>query len=115
MSSRTPVTVSYTHLAVAGAISIGSWYIFVATVDRFWFPVTNLSAFWSQFQEMCIRDRSQPAPEQLRLGHGRRPRLQGGRQLHQPVIGHGRHDAEANDALRPGHPGRGLRGAGGQG
>ena len=36
--------------AVAGAISIGSWYIFVATVDRFWFPVTNLSAFWSQFQ-----------------------------------------------------------------
>ena len=36
--------------AIAGAISIASWYIFVATVDRFWFPVTNLSAFWSQFQ-----------------------------------------------------------------
>ncbi len=36
--------------ALAGAISIASWYIFVATVDRFWFPVTNLSAFWSQFQ-----------------------------------------------------------------
>lgn len=36
--------------AVAGAISIASWYIFVATIDRFWFPVTNLSAFWSQFQ-----------------------------------------------------------------
>ncbi len=36
--------------AITGAISIASWYIFVATVDRFWFPVTNLSAFWSQFQ-----------------------------------------------------------------
>lgn len=37
--------------AIAGAITIASWYLFVATVDRFWFPVTNLSAFWSQFQQ----------------------------------------------------------------
>lgn len=37
--------------AVNGLISIGAWYLFVATVDRFWFPVTNLSAFWSQFQQ----------------------------------------------------------------
>lgn len=36
--------------AVLGVISIGAWYLFVATVDRFWFPVMNLSAFWSQFQ-----------------------------------------------------------------
>ena len=36
--------------AVSGIISIAAWYLFVATVDRFWFPVTNLSAFWSQFQ-----------------------------------------------------------------
>jgi ATP-binding cassette, subfamily B, bacterial len=36
--------------AVAGLISIAAWYLFVATVDRFWFPVTNVSAFWSQFQ-----------------------------------------------------------------
>jgi len=36
--------------AVSGVISIAAWYLFVATVDRFWFPVTNLSAFWSQFQ-----------------------------------------------------------------
>ncbi|MCA9933929.1 MAG: ABC transporter ATP-binding protein [Anaerolineales bacterium] len=36
--------------AVAGLISIAAWYLFVTTVDRFWFPVTNLSAFWSQFQ-----------------------------------------------------------------
>ncbi len=36
--------------AVAGIISISAWYLFVATVDRFWFPVINISAFWSQFQ-----------------------------------------------------------------
>lgn len=36
--------------AVSGTISIAAWYLFVATVDRFWFPITNLSAFWSQFQ-----------------------------------------------------------------
>ena len=37
--------------AVAGIISVAAWYLFVATVDRFWFPVMNLSAFWSQFQQ----------------------------------------------------------------
>lgn len=37
-------------VSVAGAISAASWYLFISTVDRFWFPVTNLSAFWSQFQ-----------------------------------------------------------------
>ncbi|HMT19667.1 MAG TPA: ABC transporter ATP-binding protein [Promineifilum sp.] len=36
--------------AIAGTISIAAWYLFVVTVERFWFPVTNLSAFWSQFQ-----------------------------------------------------------------
>jgi ATP-binding cassette subfamily B protein len=36
--------------AVAGAITVAAWYLFVATIDRFWFPLTNLSAFWSQFQ-----------------------------------------------------------------
>jgi ATP-binding cassette subfamily B protein len=38
-------------LAVAeGAISLGAWYLFVSSADRFWFPVTNIAAFWSQFQ-----------------------------------------------------------------
>lgn len=36
--------------AAAGIIGVASWYLFVATLDSFWFPVTNLSAFWSQFQ-----------------------------------------------------------------
>jgi ATP-binding cassette, subfamily B, bacterial len=36
--------------AVAGVIGIGAWYLFISGVDRFWFPLINVSAFWSQFQ-----------------------------------------------------------------
>jgi ATP-binding cassette, subfamily B, bacterial len=36
--------------AASAAISIGSWYLFVVSVERFWFPMINISAFWSQFQ-----------------------------------------------------------------
>ena len=31
-------------------ITAGAWYLFVSTVDRFWFPFMQLAAFWSQFQ-----------------------------------------------------------------
>lgn len=36
--------------AVAGVITVAAWYLFIATTERFWFPVINLSSFWSQFQ-----------------------------------------------------------------
>ena len=36
--------------AAAGSISVGNWYLFIASVDRFWFPMINIAAFWSQFQ-----------------------------------------------------------------
>ncbi len=35
---------------IGGSISIGSWYLFIISVDRFWFPMINISAFWSQVQ-----------------------------------------------------------------
>jgi ATP-binding cassette subfamily B protein len=35
---------------VSGAITLGAWYLFIVSVDRFWFPMINVSAFWSQFQ-----------------------------------------------------------------
>jgi ATP-binding cassette subfamily B protein len=31
-------------------ITVGSWYLFMNSLDRFWFPMIQLSAFWSQFQ-----------------------------------------------------------------
>lgn len=37
----------YTYL---GAITAGAWFLFMNSVSLFWFPMINLSAFWSQFQ-----------------------------------------------------------------
>ncbi len=39
------------QLALATTISAATWFLFVQGVDRFWFPFTNLAAFWSQFQQ----------------------------------------------------------------
>ncbi|MCS6825932.1 MAG: ABC transporter ATP-binding protein/permease [Caldilinea sp.] len=33
-----------------GAIGAGAWFLFMNSVSLFWFPMINLSAFWSQFQ-----------------------------------------------------------------
>lgn len=33
-----------------GVVTVGAWYLFIQSLDRFWFPVLNLSAFWSQVQ-----------------------------------------------------------------
>ena len=35
----------------AGALTAGTWFLFIQAVDRFWFPFMNLSSFWSQFQQ----------------------------------------------------------------
>ena len=36
--------------AAAGAISSGAWYLFIQSLGRFFDPVVNLSAFWTQIQ-----------------------------------------------------------------
>lgn len=36
--------------AAAGVITAGAWYLFVTSLDHFFFPILNLSAFWSQIQ-----------------------------------------------------------------
>jgi len=36
--------------AAQGIVSIGAWYLFVMSIDQFFFPVLNLSAFWAQIQ-----------------------------------------------------------------
>ncbi len=47
----TAVLVYWGGLATASeAITVGAWYLFIMSVDRFWFPMINISAFWSQFQ-----------------------------------------------------------------
>ncbi len=36
---------------ISGAINVGSWYLFVQSVERFWFPIINLASFWGQLQQ----------------------------------------------------------------
>lgn len=36
---------------LAGTIKLGAWYLFIQGVERFWFPVTSVAAFISQFQQ----------------------------------------------------------------
>ena len=33
-----------------GVVTVGAWYLFIISLDQFFFPVLNLSAFWAQIQ-----------------------------------------------------------------
>ena len=35
----------------SGAVTPGNWYLFMQAVGFFWFPLMNISSFWSQFQD----------------------------------------------------------------
>ena len=36
--------------AAQGTVTVGAWYLFIMSLDQFFFPVLNLSAFWAQIQ-----------------------------------------------------------------
>jgi ATP-binding cassette subfamily B protein len=36
--------------ALDGSVSPGNWYLFVQGLALFWFPLTSIASFWSQFQ-----------------------------------------------------------------
>jgi ATP-binding cassette subfamily B protein len=36
--------------AAQGLVTLGAWYLFIRSLDSFWFPMLNLSSFWSQVQ-----------------------------------------------------------------
>ena len=38
-------------LATRTGISPGTWYLFMQAVGFFWFPMTSIASFWSQFQD----------------------------------------------------------------
>ena len=33
-----------------GSVSPGEWFLFVEAINLFWFPLTSIASFWSQFQ-----------------------------------------------------------------
>jgi ATP-binding cassette subfamily B protein len=38
-------------LVINSTVSLGDWYLFVQTLLIFFFPITSLASFWSQFQQ----------------------------------------------------------------
>jgi ATP-binding cassette, subfamily B, bacterial len=36
---------------LSGSVSPGDWYLFLQAVALFWFPLTSIASFWSQFQQ----------------------------------------------------------------
>jgi ATP-binding cassette subfamily B protein len=36
--------------AQTGGLSVGDWYLFIQGLALFWFPLTSIASFWSQFQ-----------------------------------------------------------------
>ena len=35
---------------LGGTVSAGDWFLFVESINLFWFPLTGIASFWSQFQ-----------------------------------------------------------------
>ena len=65
-----------------GVITAGAWYLFLQSLDRFWFPVLNLSAFWTQLQSgLSAAERSfaliDAAPKVIQIANDDVPRLRG--------------------------------------
>ncbi len=38
------------HSVLSQTISAGDWFMFVQSIGIFWFPLTSIASFWSQFQ-----------------------------------------------------------------
>ncbi|MEX2161156.1 MAG: ABC transporter ATP-binding protein [Anaerolineales bacterium] len=65
-----------------GIITAGAWYLFLQSLDRFFFPVLNLSAFWTQLQSgLAAAERSfaliDAEPKVIQLAENDVPRLRG--------------------------------------
>jgi ATP-binding cassette, subfamily B, bacterial len=66
----------------AGIVTAGSWYLFIQSLDRFFFPVLNLSAFWAQVQQgLSAAERVyaliDAEPQVVQNDHRPAPRLKG--------------------------------------
>jgi ATP-binding cassette subfamily B protein len=40
--------------ALGGTISVSVWYLYIQSVDHFWFPAINIASYWNQFQQAMI-------------------------------------------------------------
>ncbi len=68
--------------AVQGMVTAGTWYLFLESLNRFWFPVLNLSAFSAQVQAgLSAAERVfaliDAEPAVVQIAHEPVPRLRG--------------------------------------
>jgi ABC-type multidrug transport system fused ATPase/permease subunit len=65
-----------------GTLSAGDWFLFVWGVQSFWWPLTSIASFWSQFQQgLAAAERVfaliDAAPRVVQTGDDPAPRLRG--------------------------------------
>ena len=67
---------------IIGAITAGSLYLFIESINLFWFPLISIASFWSQFQlGLAASERVfaliDAEPRVIQRDHKQAPRLQG--------------------------------------
>ncbi len=67
---------------VQGVVTFGAWYLFLLSLDRFMFPIMNLSSFWSTVQNsLSAAERVfaliDATPAVIQIGKNEVPRLRG--------------------------------------
>jgi ATP-binding cassette, subfamily B, bacterial len=67
---------------MAGTITPGNMYLFIESINLFWFPLISIASFWSQFQlGLAASERVfaliDAEPRVVQRDHKRAPRLQG--------------------------------------
>ncbi len=70
------------NASAAGVITVGAWYLFLQSLDAFWFPMLNLSAFWAQLQSgLSAAERAfaliDADPKVVQVAHNSVPKLKG--------------------------------------
>jgi ATP-binding cassette subfamily B protein len=67
---------------IGGDLSAGDWYLFLQAIGLFWFPLTSIASFWSQFQQgLAAAERVfaliDALPRVVQTGSHPAPRLRG--------------------------------------
>jgi ABC-type multidrug transport system fused ATPase/permease subunit len=67
---------------LSGDVSAGHWFLFVQSINLFWFPLTSIASFWSQFQlGLAAAERVfaliDAEPRVVQTGNDPAPRLRG--------------------------------------
>ena len=86
----------------AGVVTSGAWFLFLQSMDRFFFPVLNLSAFWAQVQAgLSAAERSfaliDADPQVVQIDHQIAPPLQGEIRFENLYFRYGEKDAVLQD------------------